>query len=130
MKVKYLVVHCADTPDDRKVTASDIHSWHLARGWDGIGYHWVIGRDGELWSGRPEYWQGAHVAGHNHHSVGVCLVGRETYTQAQWNSLTSLIKLWLKKYPDAKLVGHRDLDYGKTCPNFDVKDWARKEGLI
>ena len=48
MKVKYLVVHCADTPDDREVTASGIHDWHKARGWDGIGYHWVFGRGGDI----------------------------------------------------------------------------------
>lgn len=129
MNIKYLVVHCADTPDNSKRTAEDIHRYHLERGWSGIGYHWVIGRDGELWAGRPEYWQGAHVAGHNHESVGVCLIGRKQYTEKQFDSLRDLLRLWKKKYPGAEIVGHHDLDSGKECPGFPVKQWAMMEGL-
>ena len=32
---------------------------HLQFGWDGIGYHKIILRNGKLISGRPEYWVGA-----------------------------------------------------------------------
>jgi N-acetylmuramoyl-L-alanine amidase len=88
--------------------------------WDGIGYHAVIRRSGLVEMGRPEYWSGAHVKGHNHESLGVCLIGRDQYTNNQLESLRQLLRDWKSKYPSAEILGHRDLDSGKTCPNFDV----------
>lgn len=129
MNIKYIVVHCADTPNDREVTAEEIHGWHLSNDWDGIGYHKVIRRSGLVESGRPEYWQGSHVRGHNHESLGVCLVGRDQFTDEQWTSLFELIADWKRKYPKADIVGHCDLDSHKTCPNFDAKKWAKALGL-
>ena len=45
-KIKLLVIHCSDTNDDENITAADIHKMHLSFGWDGIGYHKIIKRDG------------------------------------------------------------------------------------
>ena len=44
--IDMLVVHCSDTPDDQPLRARDIQQMHLGFGWDGIGYHQVICRDG------------------------------------------------------------------------------------
>ena len=52
-KIRYLVVHCSDTEAD--LTATDIHAMHLGFGWDGIGYHAVITKDGTLEPGRPHF---------------------------------------------------------------------------
>jgi len=124
VKIKYLVVHCADTPDSAPhYTAADVHAWHKARGWDGIGYHAVIGRDGTVEAGRPEYWQGAHVASHNSVSLGVCLIGRKLFALEQYRTLKTVLLDWIERYPDAEVVGHRDLDSLKMCPNFDVRQW-------
>ena len=62
------MVHCSDTPNDQSVQAKDIHIMHLNFGWDGIGYHKIITRDGSI-NGRPEYWIGAHVYGKNNVSL-------------------------------------------------------------
>ena len=51
--IKYLVVHCSDTSDDSIVSVHDIHKMHLDFGWDGIGYHKIISRDGLIHNGRP-----------------------------------------------------------------------------
>ncbi len=124
MELKYLVVHCADTPDEvDRFTAADVHTWHKARGWDGIGYHAVIGRDGTVEAGRPEYWPGAHVRGHNSHSLGVCLIGRKLFTLEQYRKLKGILAYWLERHPNAQVIGHRDLDPNKVCPNFDVRQW-------
>ncbi|WP_027858396.1 N-acetylmuramoyl-L-alanine amidase [Marinobacterium jannaschii] len=123
MDVQYLVVHCSDTPNDREVSAAEIHSWHKNNGWDGIGYHAVIRRDGKLEGGRPSYWPGAHVRGHNSKSLGVCLVGRDQFTEDQMLMLSQVLAAWERRYPNAEVVGHRDLDSRKTCPNFDVRAW-------
>ena len=58
-RIEMLVVHCSDTPDDQPIGAKEIQEMHLGFGWDGIGYHQVICRDGTREAGRPEYWQGA-----------------------------------------------------------------------
>ncbi|MDO6747185.1 N-acetylmuramoyl-L-alanine amidase [Gilvimarinus sp. 1_MG-2023] len=124
MEIKYLVVHCADTPDTvDHYNAADVHAWHKARGWDGIGYHAVITRDGTVEAGRPEYWQGAHVAGHNSESLGVCLIGRKLFTLEQYRKLKGILVYWLERHPNALVIGHRDLDPNKACPNFDVRQW-------
>lgn len=124
MKITKLVVHCSDTPDDRDISAADIHRWHTEeRGWSGIGYHKVIKRDGTIENGRPEYWLGAHTIGYNASSLGVCLIGRDCITPSQLVSLEKVIDEWLLKYPNSEVVGHCDLSSNKTCPNIDVKSW-------
>ena len=122
-KIKHLVVHCSDTPNEREDTAEDIHRWHLERGWSGIGYPAVIRRDGMLEYGRPPYWEGAHVRGHNEESLGICLIGRDEFTEAQMLTLEGWLRLKQYQYPGAEAKGHGDLDSGKTCPNFDVPAW-------
>ena len=123
-KIQYLVVHCSDGPDDKHVTASDIHAMHLGFGWHGIGYHRVINRSGLVEQGRPDYWVGAHVYGHNEISLGVCLIGRKKFTDEQFDSLEVVLREWKEKYPNAEVVGHCDFEYtDKTCPNFDAKSW-------
>jgi len=122
--IRYLVVHCSDTPDNEPITARDIHTMHLGFGWHGVGYHRVINRSGIIEQGRPDYWIGAHVYGHNEVSLGVCLIGRTEFTDEQFQSLESVLLEWTKKYPNAEVVGHRDFEYtDKTCPNFDANKW-------
>ena len=129
-KIAYLVVHCSDTADDDALTGRDIHQMHLGFGWDGVGYHRIICRDGVIEYGRPDYWVGAHVRGFNDVSLGVCLIGRQSFTDAQMQALETVLRDWKSSYPMAEIVGHCDFDYtSKTCPNFDVAVWCRKWGL-
>lgn len=121
--MKYLVIHCSDTPNEREHTAEDIHRWHREKSWDGIGYHKVISRSGQWQEGRPDYWSGAHVKGHNHESIGICLIGRDEFTDMQFQTLQALVRMYKARYPGIQVVGHCDLDDKKTCPNFDVKAW-------
>ena len=122
--IKFLIVHCSDTNND--LTAADIHKMHLNFGWDGIGYHKVILRNGKVENGRPEYWIGAHVKGKNAESLGVCLIGRDKFTNKQLKSLELTLKRWKLTYTKARIIGHCDvIKTNKTCPNFDVISWAQ-----
>ena len=132
MEIKFLVVHVSASPQGRGDTAETIHRWHLANGWSGIGYNAVILEGGECQQGRPDYWPGAHVRdfdrdgeGSNSDSLGVCLIGMGgDATDAQLASLRHKLSAWLAKYPNAKVVGHCDLDSRKpNCPGFDVAGW-------
>jgi len=114
------------------IGASTIRRWHVEeRGWRDIGYHYVIRRDGTIEQGRDDAVPGAHVRGHNAHSLGICLVGgmdkdgaaAVNYPEAQWASLDVLVRGLAAQYPAAVVCGHNDLTKSKTCPNFDVIEW-------
>jgi N-acetylmuramoyl-L-alanine amidase len=128
--IKFLIIHCSDTPDTENIGAVEIHKMHLGFGWDGIGYHKIIRRDGQIESGRPDFWVGAHTYGKNTQSLGVCLIGRNKFTKKQFLSLKTTIKKWRKTFPDTIIKGHYEaIKTEKTCPNFDVNDWCLKEGI-
>lgn len=123
--INMIIVHCSDSPPDRGDDAATIHRWHKERGWDGIGYHYVILEDGSVQSGRPEYWTGAHCKAYNFDSIGICLIGEDSFTLEQRAALRILCTDIIDRYPAIKhaVVGHCDLDGTKTCPNFNVKKW-------
>ena len=128
--IKLLVIHCSNTPDQKDIGASEIHQMHLNFGWDGIGYHKIIRRNGQIENGRPEFWIGAHVYGKNNQSLGVCLIGTDIFTDEQYLALSSVLIDWKKKFPTAEIKGHYEaINTKKTCPNFDVKKWCIKRNL-
>lgn len=124
-------MHCAATKKTMDIGAKEITRWHEDRGWTTIGYHWVIRRDGTVEKGRREGSVGAHVAGHNADSIGICLVGglsqtgfpEDNFTTAQRKALRKLINEILGRYPGCRVLGHHDLDPKKDCPCFNVPKW-------
>ena len=129
-EVLYIVLHCTCTRPSQHVTRDDIDSWHKARGWEKIGYHWYVDRDGNIFPGREEYYAGAHVRHYNQHAIGVCYEGgvdekgryADTRTPAQKAKLYFLLKDLKESYPKAKIVGHRDFpNIHKECPCLDVQ---------
>ncbi|TYO95129.1 trypsin-like peptidase domain-containing protein [Desulfallas thermosapovorans] len=111
----YIVVHHSASGD---VPAAEIHRWHLAKGWLGIGYHYIIRADGTAEEGRPHWAEGAHVLGKNGVSLGICLTGSFEHhrpTTAQVDSLVRLVKSLQQLYPDANIVGHKHL-IATACP--------------
>jgi N-acetyl-anhydromuramyl-L-alanine amidase AmpD len=82
------VIHHTASPD---VSAKVIDGWHKERGWDGIGYHFVIRKDGTIEEGRSLAKHGAHAKGRNHY-VGITLTGYDDFTKAQITSLKKLLK--------------------------------------
>ena len=122
-----IVIHCSASPNGREDTAADIHQWHKEKGWDGIGYHYVI-ETHKVSVGRPEYWQGAHAYGHNDNSLGICLIGTDVFSAKQWHMLENLVRELSIRYPDVQIMGHNEVS-SKACPGFDVQEWIIKIGL-
>lgn len=120
-----IVVH--HSASDLDTTTADIDEWHTAKGWSGCGYHFVIEGDGRLVLGRPVDRVGAHVAGHNEGSVGICVVGDNTtlaqrWTQAQVRALKHTVDVLSVMFQGAEVCGHRDMPGAKTeCPGLDVR---------
>tara|TARA_R110000796_G_scaffold59561_1_gene137359 strand:- start:1351 stop:1749 length:399 start_codon:yes stop_codon:yes gene_type:complete len=123
-KIDTVIIHCADTPPEMYIGAKEIRRWHVdERGWDDIGYHYVIRRDGEIEVGRQESVMGAHCSGHNRTSLGICMVGDDAFTRAQFYSLGKLIQELRLRYDLIEVTGHYTYS-NKTCPNFDVEEWS------
>ena len=128
--IKEIIVHCTATPEGRVETVQSIRNMHKAKGWSDIGYHYLIGLNGERWEGRNVNLIGAHCEGHNSNSIGVCYVGgvdkkmqaKDTRTEKQKDALVALLKDLRKLYPKAKIYGHHDFNKGKSCPCFDAKN--------
>lgn len=122
-----IIVHCTATPRHRNVSVDEIDRWHRQRGFNQIGYHYVIGLDGSIMTGRNEQTVGAHCLGHNAGSIGVAYVGgvesdgtpADTRTPAQRQVLLRLLRSLLQRYQGARIRGHRDFA-AKACPSFDA----------
>lgn len=128
-KITKLIIHCSATPEGRDYTVADIDRWHRARGFKGIGYHYVIYRDGSVHPGRAVEVIGAHCTGQNANSIGICYIGgltadgktaKDTRTPAQKEALRNLVAELKAKYPGVTVHGHREFA-NKACPCFDVK---------
>jgi len=97
-------------------------AWHHvhARGWPGIGYHYVVSPDGVIFKTNALTTVSYHARGANLSGVGICLVGnfnRIKPTDAQIESLTELLGLLLRYYPKVRIVPHRDVKGSRTsCP--------------
>ena len=138
-----IVIHCSATKENKDYTKEDIKKWHLQRGFKDIGYHFIIKLDGTIEIGRSLDKVGAHVAGNNTGSIGICYIGgldskgksKDTRTDEQKESLLNLINLLKKNINIKEIKGHRDFskdlncdgkidkfEYIKDCPCFEVKD--------
>ena len=133
--ITLIVIHCSAVRPDQTSSSAQIDTWHRKQGWKlGIGYHYVVRRDGEIEPGRPEYMVGAHCLNHNAHSIGVCYEGglnirgqpADTRTEAQKAALRWLLRQLHRAYPKALIVGHHDLNPQKACPCIEnvAKEYA------
>jgi N-acetylmuramoyl-L-alanine amidase len=172
-KLNAIVIHCAATPNGKDIKVAAIDAMHKARGFKRdsqavrslnpdlkhIGYHYVIEVDGTIRTGRGIEEVGAHVQGSNSKSIGICLIGTDKFTDAQWTALRTLViglaaeisgrdimhvDSALAAYKDMgiSIKGHRDYspdlngdgqitrnEWIKICPGFEVASWI-KQGMV
>jgi len=131
-QINYLVVHCSATPEGRDHTAKDIDLWHRQRGFNEIGYNYVVRLNGTIEGGRDVDKIPAHVTNHNKDSIGICYIGgidkktlqpKDTRTAEQKEALKKLLTELKALYPEAEILGHRDFPgVAKACPCFNAKD--------
>jgi len=129
-----IIIHCSASEFGSSI---EIDSWHRQKGWDNIGYHFVIcnGKiennnylecfDGAIERGRDINKYGAHAKGCNNY-IGICLIGKKEFTSKQFENLKILIKALIKKYDikEKNIMGHYNVS-SKSCPNFDVEDFMK-----
>ena len=152
----HIFIHCSATQADANVDVEDIRKWHTdprprGNGWSRLGYHFFIKRSGVVQSGLSPDLVGIHVRGFNSQSLGICLEGglddkgkpEDNFTDAQFESLSALLRMCKIAYPGAKILGHRDAspdldgdgiieehEWLKACPCFDVKTELKPGGRL
>lgn len=125
--ISEIIIHCTATPDGRDLHVDDITRYHLQRGFETIGYHYLIALDGTVERGRDATLIGAHCLGHNDRSIGVAYVGgigkdgapADTRTPAQRRAMSQLVADLRLRYPLSTVHGHCEFA-AKACPCFDV----------
>ena len=120
-----IIIHHSWTPASMDIGVEEIRRWHLERGWQDIGYHYVLRRNGIIELGRPIEIQGAHTRGQNQDSIGICIVGGKpdvNFTKFQWPSLSIMVPELMFKHNIYEVGGHRDYA-ASECPGFDVRAW-------
>jgi N-acetyl-anhydromuramyl-L-alanine amidase AmpD len=139
-QTKFIVVHhTAVTGDEQPVTL--VHQWHLDRKtndkpWAGIGYHYYIRKNGEIYQGRPRDKKGSHVyidEAHRYNSItiGVCFEGdfrTEVMDENQLEASVMLLSVLSLGYGNIDICTHRYLDRRTTCPgnNFPFKKLIKR----
>jgi N-acetylmuramoyl-L-alanine amidase len=128
--IKYIVIHCTATNPIYNFSVKDIASWHKLRGWNEVGYNYIIRLDGTIELGRHVHKIPAHVHRQNKNSIGIVYVGginnnnnaADTRTLHQRIELEFLLQRLRILYPNAKILGHRDFpNIAKACPCFDAQ---------
>jgi hypothetical protein len=153
-KITNVIIHCSDSEFG---TAAEIRRWHMQKGWEDIGYNWVILNgllvpetkwqkrlymecmDGMIEVGRKVDGDnilvgkevGAHTLGYNDKSLGLCLIGVKNFTKKQFYSL-AVITLEIQAIWGVKsdmFLGHYNVAK-KTCPNFNVQLFMKDREMI
>ena len=128
-KINLIVIHCSATRENRPFPVTSLIACHQAR-FGFTGYHYYVARDGQVYQTRHENLPGIHARHYNQHSIGVCYEGGvtadgrndDTRTEAQKAAMWHLLKSLKTDYPDAVILGHRDLpNVHKDCPCFDAQ---------
>lgn len=129
---RWIVIHHSATSTGG---AAAFDKMHRAKGWDELGYHFVVGngtdtRDGQVEVGSrwPKQKWGAHAKTpseeYNKFGIGICLVGNfdvDHPTQQQVKNLTRLVSYLMATYhiPADHVLGHRDTK-STDCPGRNV----------
>lgn len=137
-----MVIHWTETYTNSNIGSEEINENQNILDGSGIGYHYIIRRDGALQRGRPSGVKGNHadVNNHNERSIAVAFVGglncpsgtpnpleyksASSLTRSQFNTFYEVCKAFFIAYPGGQILGHNDLDQNEDDPGFDVRDYC------
>ena len=135
-QIKRIFVHCTAGPQTQTVAEIQKY-WKNHNKWTNPGYHYIIKPNGEIVPLQPEDKPSNGVQGYNSTAINVCYIGGvddkgravDNRTTAQKEALRTILKDLHSRYPDAEILGHRDIwgsnpkNWHKMCPCFNVKEW-------
>lgn len=142
-KIERIFVHC--TAGNQRQTKDDLLREFKAKGWSAPGYHYVVFPDGRVDSLLEEAKVSNGVQGFNSTAINIAYVGGidskgkaiDNRTQAQKDALYTTLMYLKQQYPNAHIMGHRDIwgknpsKWKKQCPCFDAEaEYAEIENII
>lgn len=143
--INKLIIHCTGSDGPRDNALKNIVAfhkcpankkfwwngkWENGRGFKDIGYHKYIDRFGGLNNGRAVEVVGSHCKDENSHSIGICLAGDKVFDPKQFDMLKNVVTNLCATFnlnPLRDVYPHNHFNKNKTCPNFDVQAWLKKE---
>jgi N-acetylmuramoyl-L-alanine amidase len=146
--IKWIILHCTAGPQDQKTAV--ILSYWKSLGYRKPGYHHLISVDGSVENLQPIELPSNGVAGFNAHSINICYKGGvgphgeilDNRTTKQIESMLALVRKYHAEFPEAIILGHRDLspdknrngvidtwEWKKACPSFSVKKMLEETGI-
>ena len=141
-EITEVVVHWTETPTNKNIGSEELNEIHLKSGLKGIGYHYVIRRDGSIQRGRPVNIEGDHalVNDHNKRSIGIVFVGGinvpsgtpnlenfvsvQSLTRSQFNSFDHFCRAFYSRFSGGQIIGHNDIDTNEEDPGFNVREYV------
>lgn len=129
-KIERIFVHC--TASNQNATVNDIKAEFKRKGWKNPGYHYLVDKEGIITHLLDDSKVSNGVKGYNSTSINVAYIGGidssgkgvDNRTEQQKKSLRSLLKVLHSRYPDAQIMGHRDIS-PDTNGNGIVDPWER-----
>ena len=130
--VKLLIIHCSGSRSNQPFTVEGLIATGNAR-FGQPSYHYYVRRNGDVIAILPESVQGVHARHYNHCSLGICYEGgydekgvaTDTRTEKQKHALFELLKELHEDYPNARIMGHRELPgVAKPCPCYSMAEYA------
>ena len=129
-KIERIFVHC--TASSQAWGVGELSAEFKRKGWKNPGYHYVVTSDGRIHQMLDDSKVSNGVKGYNSTSVNVAYVGGidakgkavDNRTAAQKKALVDLLKILRKRYPKAKILGHRDISPDQKG-NGRVDQWER-----
>ncbi|MGL4876212.1 MAG: N-acetylmuramoyl-L-alanine amidase [Clostridium sp.] len=136
MPKKIIMHHIEASRPGSTIPVTDIHNWHLANGWSGIGYHFYVTKTGKVYRGRPEEAIGAHASKNNLDTLGIAVEGRyqsESMPKAQKDAVIKLGQYLRGKYGIKDIFKHKDVNStdcpGKNYPFTEIRNSISSYGL-
>ena len=128
-ELKEIILHCTATKEGQDYSVEQVRRWHLDRGFNDIGYHFLIRLDGTVEAGRPLETVGAHCKGHNANSIGIAYVGgvgkngspKDTRTLPQREAMRRLVYDLKQHFEGIEVHCHNEYST-KACPCFSVSE--------
>jgi N-acetylmuramoyl-L-alanine amidase len=124
-RIRLIIIHCSASDNPEHDDISVIRKWHKEKGYDDVGYHYFIRKNGVIQKGRKLFEVGAHCKNHNSNTVGICLSGNKKFTSAQFKAAALIVHDLDEILPNLMpnpVYPHSFFDENKTCPNFPIKE--------
>jgi N-acetylmuramoyl-L-alanine amidase len=137
--IDYIFIHCtASTPGTTVKNILDY--WKNVKGWNNPGYHFLITPEGRAVRIAEDSQVTNGVRGYNCSSIHISWIGgnigtatapvwSNNITANQYRQLIALTKYYNHLFPNAKVLGHREVNKGKLCPLLDVTEVLEAEGI-